>query len=236
MRAAIILFMFTVSLAHASWSDYREKRELELSSTGVNELVVESGAGSLEIHGHANGDEIRVEAVIDVPGKSDDKAQALIAEKLVLTLDKKGGSARLVGDFKGLHLWGDSPAVHLTVSMPERLGLGVNDSSGSIEIGGVRGNISVKDSSGSIRMREVGGSIKIDDSSGSIEVSGVGESIVVEDGSGSIKIRDVEGSVTVDDGSGSVDVKRVGQDLIIVDDGSGSLRYSDIKGNVEDNS
>lgn len=237
MRTILIITMFAASLAHADWKDYEEVRELTLDASGFDELKVDAGAGSMEIRGSSGSDQVRVTAYITVPGKNEEKAQQFVEDHLILTLEGSGDTAKLVGRFDNSNWsWGDSPSVRLEISMPAKLSLYVDDSSGSMVVEGVSGDIEIDDSSGSIRMTDVGGSVKIDDSSGSIRVDGVGGDISVEDGSGSITITEVLGSVTVDDGSGSINVHDVGKDLIIIDDGSGGIDYSNIQGEVEDNS
>ncbi len=234
MRATLILTMFIASLAYADWGDFREERILELAAQGISGIEIESHAGSLEVTGRSDSDKISVTAIIDVPGHSDEQAKKLIANDLILTLEQKGDMAILKGFFEeGNWDWGDSPHVRLEVSIPDTFTLKIDDSSGSITVSDVFGDIDIDDTSGSITMDDVGGTIVIVDSSGSISVRSAGGSISIEDGSGSIKIRDVAGSVTIDDGSGSISVKNVEQDLIILSDGSGSVKYANIAGDVE---
>jgi hypothetical protein len=186
------------------------------------------------VTGRTASDKILVTAIIDVPGHSDEQAKKLIENDLILSLEQSGEKAILRGYFEdGNWDWGDSPQVRLEVSIPNNFTLKVDDSSGSITVSEVSGDIEIDDSSGSIDMDDVGGVITIVDSSGSISVKGAGGSISIEDGSGSIKVRDVAGSVTIDDGSGSISVKNVEQDLIILSDGSGSVKYANIAGVVE---
>lgn len=234
MRSFIVMAMFTMSLANAAWNGYEEARELELDSEGIEALSITAGAGSLEITGVAGTGEIRVEALIQVPDRNDDKAQKVIESDLILTLEKSGRNAVLRAYFdRGMWNFGDSPSVRLVVTMPQDLGLEVDDGSGSMVISDVSGDIEVDDGSGSISMSNVGGEVRIDDGSGSISVEQVGGDISIVDGSGSIKVREVLGSVVVDDGSGSITVNDVEHDLIIEDDGSGGLNFSNIKGRVE---
>jgi hypothetical protein len=226
--------MFAASLAYADWGDFEEKRNLELDARNISGIEVESRAGSLEITGVSGSDQILVTAIIRVPTRNEEKADKIIADDLVLTLEKKGEKAILRGFFdEGGWNWGDSPHVRLEVSIPDRFALDVADSSGSIVVSDVAGAIEIDDSSGSIQMDNVGGPIHIMDSSGSIAVVGVGDDISIEDGSGSIKVRDVAGSVTIDDGSGSISVRNVEKDLIILGDGSGSVNFANIQGTVE---
>ena len=235
MRTILIITMFGASLASADWDYLRVERNLELDARNISAIEVESRAGSLDIQGHSGADKISVVAIIQISDKDEDRVDEIIADDIVFTLEKHGEKAVLKGFFAG-NSWGlgDSPSVRLEVSIPGRLALKVDDSSGSIIVADVAGDIEIDDSSGSIRMDDVGGSVDIIDSSGSIKVAGVGESITIEDGSGSIKVRDVGGSVTIDDGSGSISVKNVEHDLIILSDGSGSVSYADIQGRVEE--
>lgn len=239
MRSILILAMFAASLANAAWNDYEEVRELEVSSRGVDTLSIDAGAGSMEVTGVPGADKIMVTAIIQVPEKNEDEAREIINEHLTLSLEKGAEMAELKSFFEDSGWnWGSdgNGSVRIEVRVPEQLSLDIEDSSGSITIDGVRGNIEINDSSGSITMSNVGGNVHVDDSSGSIKADGVGGDIFVEDGSGSIKIEHVGGSVRVDDGSGGIRVSDVEKDLIIEGNGSGSLRYSDIRGRVEDDS
>ena len=234
MRGMIVMAMFVASLAGAAGTDYEEQRELALGSSGISQVEIEAGAGSLDVKGVPGLKEIKVLATIHVPDSSTEDAQKIIESELILTLDRRGDRAMLKANFddSGWH-FGDSPRIDLEVQMPDSLHLAVDDGSGSLEVSSVTGNIDVEDGSGSITLTDVGGEIEIDDGSGSISATGVGGNISIEDGSGSIRVRGVAGSVTIDDGSGGIDVSDVALDLIIVDDGSGGLDYSDIKGRVE---
>jgi len=238
MRSLLIMTMFTASLAGAAANGYEEERELTLDTRGIDMLSIDNGAGSIDIQGVSGASEITVTATILVPGRNEEKALQRIEDDLVLLLEKNSDVAILKAYFEegGFFGFGDEPPVQLDVRMPERMHLQIDDGSGSIEVGSVRGDIMVDDGSGSITMIDVGGEVEIDDGSGSISVTTVGGDISINDGSGSIKVRGVTGTVIVDDGSGSIDVSDVGEDLIIVDDGSGGLDFSNISGRVETDS
>lgn len=234
MRAFLILGMFTASLAHAAWNGYEETRDLTLDASGIDTVEIEAGAGSLEIQGSADVDAISVTALIQVPGKKEEKALKIIESDLVLSLERNGDKAVLKGYFDSNSWgWGDNPSIRLEVQVPNRVGLEIEDGSGSVNIRDVSGDIQVEDGSGSLKMTSVGGDIRIEDGSGSISVEGVGGDISIDDGSGSITVSDVRGSVIVDDGSGDINVSDVDNDLIIKDDGSGSLNFARVNGRVE---
>lgn len=233
MRSFIIMGMFVASLAHASWGNYEETRELDLDASGIDALQIDAGAGSLTIVGVDGADEITVEATIQVDTKDEDGAREAIEKGLVLTLEKDGDSAMLKSVFEdGFWSWGDGGSVALVIEMPQGMALLVDDSSGSIRVDDSLGDITIDDSSGSIKI-DGAGSVRIDDGSGSITVKRASGDVDIIDGSGSINIAGVGGSVTIDDGSGSINVSDVEHDLVIEDDGSGGLSFSNVRGKVE---
>lgn len=232
MRTLMTLALITACPALAA-SDYVEERKLELDARGIGAVVIETGAGSLEVRGVAGLEEIQVAAIIEIAGRDEDRARRRIASDLVLTLEQEGEQAILRGYFdNGSWSFGDNGSVHLVVSVPDQVGLAIDDGSGPIVVKNVRGDITVEDGSGPIEMSDVGGNLTIEDGSGSISVHSVGGDVSIDDGSGSITVRDVAGSVTVDDGSGGIDIRNVDKDLIIENDGSGGLDFSDIRGRV----
>jgi DUF4097 and DUF4098 domain-containing protein YvlB len=228
-----LLALFAAGLSASALADYQEVRALSLAARGVDTVSIQSGAGSLDVIGVPGAGDITVTATIEISGQSDERAREVIATDMVLSLLKDSDRAELKAWIDDGWGTGQSSHIHLEVRMPEGLHLEVDDGSGSIDIGNVRGDIMLEDGSGSLDMRDVGGNVEIEDGSGSISVSGVGGDLAINDGSGSITVRDVRGSVTVDDGSGSIDVRNVEEDLVIVDDGSGGLDFSQIGGRVD---
>ena len=234
MRGIALLIMLASTLAQAAWDDYVETRELRLDAGGVSVLEIEAGAGSLTVTGDPNADEIIVDATITVPESDEDQAKSRIEKRLVLNLEQAGDTARLEGYFEsGMFGWGETPSVSLTVTLPQALGLSIDDGSGSMEVSALNGDVFIDDGSGSIRLSDSGGHVEIEDGSGGIEINGVAGDVRIDDGSGSVTIERVSGSVFVDDGSGSIRVFDVQQDFIVEADGSGGVDYDRVLGRVE---
>jgi len=232
MRGFIVMAMFSASLAHASWSDYEEVRNLEVDAGGVSEFFIDAGAGSLTVNGSAGAKLIEVTATIQVNTGDEEKARKAIEKRLTLTLDQKGDRATLKSFFDNGMWGGTDGSVKLEITMPTGIALRVDDGSGSIVIEDVEADVKIDDGSGSIKIYNVG-AIDIEDGSGSIDIRNASGDVVIVDGSGSIKVEAVNGSVTIHDGSGSIDVNDIENDLIIVEDGSGGVSVSDVRGNVE---
>jgi hypothetical protein len=225
--------MFTVSLAHAGWSDYEEVRDLSLDAAGISQLTINAGAGSMDVTGVKGLDKISVKATIVVPDEDEDDAVRVIEKRIRLSLQKNAGDANLDAWFEsGLMSFGSSPYIALEVRVPQGMAVNIDDGSGSIDIVDLAGDLTIDDGSGSIDIKNVA-HVRIDDGSGSIDLVSATGDVSIVDGSGSISVKHVQGSVTIDDGSGSIDVSDIDSDLIIVDDGSGSLRFSDIRGTVD---
>ena len=234
MRGIALLIMLASTLAQAAWDDYVETRELRLDAGGVSVLEIEAGAGSLTVTGDPNADEIIVDATITVSESDEDQAKSRIEKRLVLNLEQAGDTARLEGYFEsGMFGWGETPSVALTVTLPQALGLSIDDGSGSMEVSALNGDVFIDDGSGSIRLSDSGGHVEIEDGSGGIEISGVAGDVRIDDGSGSVTVERVSGSVFVDDGSGSIRVFDVQQDFIVEADGSGGVDYDRVLGRIE---
>lgn len=234
MRGILFICLFSASLAHAAWNDYVEVRDLRLDAADLDSLAIEAGAGSLTVSGDPGSSEILVTATITVPGSKEDKARKTIESDMTLDLRREGDRAVISSYFdNGFWGWGDQPSIALEVTLPDQLGLAIEDGSGSLSVAGVRGDIQVDDGSGSLSMRDVGGAVTVEDGSGSITIERAGGDVRVVDGSGSIKVAHVTGSVIIDDGSGGINVNDVSEDLIIEDDGSGGLSFARVEGRVE---
>ncbi|MEM8817539.1 MAG: DUF4097 family beta strand repeat-containing protein [Pseudomonadota bacterium] len=221
--------------AAAGWddADYTQKRELSIETQGLDRLMIDAGAGRLEVRGVNGSDRIVVDATILVFGADGDRALRYIEEEMRLTLEKNNGRAVLMAGFdSGMGFNNRSGAIQLEISVPKGLELDIDKGSGETVIEGTAANIRIDDGSGSLQIRDVG-NLVVDDGSGSLRISDVSGDVEIDDGSGSIKVDRVTGSVTVDDGSGSVRVRDVGGDFIVIDDGSGSVNYSNVAGRVE---
>ena len=235
MSTLRILTILALGLASASAAAYEEVRELALDASGVTIFNIEAGSGSLDIVGVPGAREITVKATIHVPMTSETRAIKKIEEDMVLRLESNNGRAELDSRFSnGLFGFGRSRSIDLEISVPQSMNLAIDDGTGSIEIEGVRGDLTIEDGTGSITLSDVGGNVDIHDGTGSILVNDVGGDISVDDGTGRIDIRSVAGSVTLDDGAGSISVEDVEKNLIIVAEGAGSLSYENVRGSVRE--
>ncbi len=229
MRAIPVVFLF---LAAPALSDYETILELESNAGNFSTLELIAEHGAVEVVGSPGADSVTATLTVRIDGMSDEKAAAFVTDRVEFEFDQRGNTLRLKSGLRqSMFSWGKSVSLELTVNVPDRFDLSVDDGSGSLVIRDVLGSVLVDDGSGSMLIENVG-SLAIDDGSGSVRIAGVNGDLEIDDGSGSVQIERVTGTVVIDDGSGGIDVRDVGGDLVIESDGSGSLRHSDIRGRV----
>ena len=233
-----------IVVAKPSYADWHQQKELSLSSHQLDALVVEAGAGKLNIKGQNGLDEITVIADIYTSKSAQQDYE--------LTLEQRGSRAYLVAKNESTSgFWvGDSPKIDVVVHVPSQLKLDIDDGSGRIKIDGIEqnieindgsgdisisnvtGNISIEDGSGDLFIEQVAGNLTIEDGSGSMVIKSITGDANLEDGSGDLQVRDITGAVTIDDGSGDIEVKNAG-DLNVLESGSGELQISGIIGTTK---
>lgn len=251
MMKNIMLFLaigLMTSTAYAGDCAYSENVERNIDLSGVSELFVEAGAGTLEIVGEDNRDDVLVTAKLC---SSDDDLLSEMSVKVVI----ESGSAHFETVFPDRSFWNNSTEsmkIDLVLTVPSSASLIVKDSSGEasvdnvaeldmkdssgrLTIENIAGDMVVVDSSGELRIRNIGGDVEVTDSSGAIDVVDVsGSLLVVADSSGAIEAKRIAKNVTIErDSSGAIEVKDVGGDFIVLRDSSGGIRYKNVDGQVE---
>lgn len=248
MKPNVLAFFCAAGLVGASCSiviaddcRYTADRDAAIDAAGATRLVIDAGAGSLDVRGVEDLD--RVRAV----GTACASREAFLDE-IQLATDRRGDTLYLTAEYP--RRTRGTASLDLEVEVPTALDLRVDDGSGSLtvhsvasldlddgsggsEVTDVRGGLTIDDGSGEITVLGVGGDVVIEDGSGEIEVTGVGGTVRVDDGSGEIELRDVDGDVVIEeDGSGGIDIDGVGGSVLVEEDGSGSIRVRDVAGDL----
>lgn len=241
---AILFLASTLAIANDS------VRMLELPKGGIDVVDIDCEAGFLKVYGVPNLDKIEVKAEIEVDIRNSEDRADFIQKRINLSLEKKGSRAVLISHIDNHSFFNRHAVVNLTVRIPQRMNLNVEDGSGFIEMRDVDGNVMIddgsggidvanitgevviSDGSGGIDLRDINGFVEVDDGSGEIKIENVRGDLTVDDGSGSMRISKITGNVVVSDGSGSIYIDEVDQDVTIREDGSGGLSIHDVKGKV----
>lgn len=246
MRPNVAAFLCAVGLVGASCSiviaddcRYTASRDAAIDAAGATRLVIDAGAGSLDVRGVEALDRVRAAGTACASRES-------YLDEIRLATDRRGDTLYLTAEYP--RRTRGTASLDLEVEVPTALDLRIDDGSGSltvrtvaslelddgsggIEVSDVRGDLTIDDGSGEITVLGVGGDVEIDDGSGEIEVTGVGGTVRVDDGSGEIELRDVDGDVVVEeDGSGEIQIEGVGGSVLVEEDGSGSIRVRDVAG------
>lgn len=229
--AILVIFFLCAAFAYP----HTHEKKMNLAASGIEVFEVDCGAGILDIRGSKAIDKIEVTAEIIIKGVSENKAKDIIQKEMKLSLERSGNKAILISQFESrrfsvLNVRGR--AINLTVTIPMRINVGVDDGSGGIVIEDIDGNIWIDDGSGEIRVQGIDGNLEVDDGSGVIKVAGITGDVEIDDGSGSIYVRDIGGNVTLWDGSGSIEVDGVKGNVLLKDDGSGSVNIANVQGKV----
>ena len=218
--SALLLSLSQGVVAHSYHSDdltLQKTESLKLSVDKINDFVIEAGSGKLKVQA---SDVSEIEVIAEI-------YQHEAHNDFCLRLKKVGNKAKLESASCGHN---KNTRIDLTIEVPNKLHLDVDDGSGSINISGVA-SLKLKDGSGSINISKVNGKVEIDDGSGSIDIKHVKNDVSIDDGSGSIHVRNVSGKVTVSDGSGSINVNKA-DSFELLSDGSGSVNVDNISGKV----
>jgi hypothetical protein len=225
--STLVILNGCIVIASPSHHSFNLTKELKLDAESLNELAVEAGAGSLSIKGQEGLTDIRVKAEISTSSEDNDHYQ--------LTLTNSGSTAYLVAKYKGdSSHWSantDSPQIDLTVLVPPRMLLDINDGSGDLLVKDMTNMVKIKDSSGDLIVDNVNGDLAIDDGSGRIEVSEVMGRVKIVDGSGEMKLSDIKGSIDIEDGSGEMRLSDI-EGHIEIEDSSGSIHVMNVNGNI----
>ncbi len=221
----VILCMLPI-LSHAGDGKLRDSQTLRLAVEDIELLDIDAGAGPMLITGDDQLDEIIVEAKI-YQDKADEDGYELSLERM------SGSRARLVAKNKRNGWWGwNETWIDLTIRVPARLNIDIDDGSGPIEVIDILGELDIDDGSGEIRIENISGDVLIDDGSGPIRARELGGDIRIDDGSGEIDIKNVAGTVTIDDGSGDIDVDGAAN-FILDSDGSGGVDVDNVAGEID---
>ena len=206
-------------------------RHLEMAAKSIKLLVVDCGAGFLDLRGVDGLDKIIVAAEIEIEDTKKINLQNFLEKNIVLKLEKQGSNAILKSQIV-TPPFAESPArINLTVEVPKKMNVKIIDGSGAISVNDLFGNLEIDDDSGSIKIENITGNIKIDDGSGSIAIEEVTGKVEVKDGYGSIDIYLIEGDVSVTDGSGPMTIQDIAGNVTVLDD-SGSIEIKNVSKNV----
>jgi hypothetical protein len=231
MKTAVIVWGLFILILSVPAQAYQERREFSVGAAGIETLKITCDAGNLIVTGNAGTTDILVKADIEIKAKNAEKALKFAREQIELQLLENGREAHLKSLIGKKDRYIRSAVVDLRVEVPAQIHLDITDSSGSVVLHDLQGNLHLVDGSGSIEIKNSRGNVDIDDGSGEIDIQQVQGELNVTDGSGGIRIEHLGGNAIIEDGSGGILADTVGGNLDIRD-GSGHIEIRRIEGNV----
>ena len=227
----LLLSLWALSPTLAQTKTFVQTKQMALPAGDIYELRINCGAGSLYIINTEWQDTIRVIAEIEVDNLNQRDGQGFADKNAVLSLDRKGNRAILNSDLKRTFRPPVDARINLTIEVPRKIDVHIDDGSGPIHIQHFSGHLDIKDGSGLITVEKVVGSVRVTDGSGKIILEDIQGNVEVKDGSGSIEVNKILGDVRVTDGSGILSIQYVDGNVTVADD-SGRIDINDITGNV----
>jgi len=219
----------TTALALGDDCEFRADRNAGVDAAGVVKIVINAGAGDLNVRG--NSDARR----IDARGVACAAKQALLDQAQV-SVRREGNvvyvETKLPQDGEGWS-WGrnEYAYIDLGVTLPSNIATEALDSSGDATFEDLK-SLSLQDSSGDLKLARIAGDVDVNDSSGDLEIEKAG-SVRVNDSSGDVDIDDVRTNVVVaNDSSGDIEIAKVDGSVTIEQDSSGGIRVEDVRGSV----
>ncbi|MEM8931205.1 MAG: DUF4097 family beta strand repeat-containing protein [Acidobacteriota bacterium] len=259
----MLLLLLVAAAASADDCDHRADRDASDDLDGVTRVLIDVGAGSLEVTGVEGSSRLSAEGEACASSKS-------LLDDIRLETRRRGSTLELKADMPDAGGWGwgkKTARLDLRVELPTGIDVEIDDGSGSIEVTDVQltdlddgsGSITIRggrvgnidDGSGGLDLRGTAGDLRIDDGSGEIEITDHQGAVEITDGSGSLRLRTVTGDLRLDDGSGEIDLRdirgnvvvrdgsgsiaadTVTGDFVVASDGSGGIRHQDVEGRVE---
>jgi DUF4097 and DUF4098 domain-containing protein YvlB len=234
MRSRYWLLLLALGPATAfAWGDgckLRADRAGGVDATGVEKVVVRTGAGDMKVVGRGNA--VRIEA----RGVACAAKQELL-DATQINVRREGNVVYVETDLpQNQESWSfgnnDYAYIDIGIALPSSIPVEATDSSGDAEFEDLKA-LTLQDSSGDLEIRRIAGLADVGDSSGDLEIDGAG-SVRVRDSSGDIAVDDVRGDVQVVlDSSGDIRITKVDGSVRIQQDSSGNIRVEDVKGNVD---
>jgi Toastrack DUF4097/LiaI-LiaF-like transmembrane region len=237
-------FIFDIGGPEFAYSEHYEK---DVPAGSSIEII--NRYGSVDVKA-SDSDRITVDVAKTITARDQKDADEL-SKVLTYSIVEQGGRYRVIStynrDQNGNR--GRRFKTSLTILVPKRSVLTVNNRYGNVDVSGLTGDqqlnnafgeLLVKNISGAVDARNRNGRVVVEDITGaatisnefdSIEARRIGGSLDVKHRNGSVEFEDIKGDTKVSNAFGSTEVKNV-QGSLVVDTRNGSVDATHVEGNV----
>lgn len=221
LAAGFLAMSTACSIGHPT----EDTRKLELDAGSIQKLHIKSGDGTLHVIGDPDLTSIQATAELSYQGVPEDK--------LRLSLTQSGSTAELKAYFdQHFSIGYTKEVIDLTVRVPEKLSVSIDDGDGSILAENLKAELAVDDGDGDLTVKDTEGGISIKDGDGGITLKNVKGKFSISDGDGDIQLAHTAGPLTLTDGDGGIAVNGHDGSFTILSDGDGDIELADVSGDV----
>ena len=236
MKKFYTLFFMILATISLSAQDLIKVFEAQKRFEGVNQVIV---SGEFCKVGINKGDAVQVDAVLNAGKQNDAYKVEMVQEGTILKVEVKIPASG----------W-TSHAGSILVSVPNKVNVDINTTSGYIDVMGVaetvlkaesasgkinvtdmNGEAKLKSKSGAITAQNITGKLSTYNKSGKQEVSHVDGDIVLATYSGDLNAKHINGKVATESTDGAQTLLEINGDVKLKTN-SGNLKLSNAKGNV----
>jgi len=243
-----LLAPLALAFVLSAFAGDRKSYPMNVPAAGVEGVVFDVQEGDFFLRGDPAATEIRMNVSIDRTWIFKLGEEGIL--KRLITVSGQGTKElKIVTDIpRALSNWGRAQyPIDFEVVVPAGMKVRLHDTSGKIEIVGMKGDVEIDDGSGTLAVWDLGGNLRVRKESGDIHVEEVRGATVIHSRSGQIhlarlnalEVKDSDGNLDVSDVAsarihnrgGNIRVDRVKGDLEI-DDDSGEIVVAEVAGAV----
>jgi len=226
-----LLLLALVPVTASAWGDgckFTADRSAGVEATGVEKVILRTGAGDMKVVGRGNA--VRIEA----RGVACAAKQELL-DATQITVRREGNVVYVetaLPQNDDTWKWGNNEYAYIDIgiALPSSIPVEATDSSGDATFEDLKA-LTLQDSSGDLEIHRIAGLADVFDSSGDIDIERAG-SVRLRDSSGDIGVDEVQGDVDVVlDSSGDIEIARVDGNVRVEQDSSGNIRVENVKAN-----
>jgi hypothetical protein len=226
---------------------YTEHYEKDVPAGSSIEII--NRYGNVEVK-PADADHITVDVAKTVIAKDQKDADEL-SKLLTYSIVEEGSRYRIISNYNRdqNNVRGRRFKTSLTIRVPKRSTVSVNNRMGSVDVSGLTGDQQLQNSFGEVLLKNITGAVDVrnrndrvvvEDITGaatihnefaSVEARRIGGRLEVQHRNGSMDLEDIKGDTKVSNAFASIDAKNI-QGSLTVDTRNGSVNASHVEGNV----
>jgi DUF4097 and DUF4098 domain-containing protein YvlB len=209
----------------------RKSYPMNLPAVGVESVVFDVQEGDFFLRGDPTATEIRMNVSIDRTWIFKLGEEGIL-HKLITVSGQGTKELKIVTDIpRAMSNWGRAQyPIDFEVVVPVGMKVRLHDTSGKIEIVGMKGDVEIDDGSGTLAAWQLGGALRVRKLSGDIRVEEVRGPTVINSHSGQIHVARLN-ALEVEDSDGNLDISDVAS--VRIHNRGGNVRVERVKGDVE---